>query len=594
MSRRFAPPVSGLLHFFLTRLELTSDGQRATVAFGSFPFGGGWDQSCVKAEARAFETLRARLRSTTEPRLRRGSAMRSPRRPLITTASLLTAVLATAAPTAAQADAYAPTYLDPIDLGTLGGSETRAYAANGARIVGASQTVDGLVHAFKYEDGALTDLGTLGGSTSWAFAVNTAGAVAGSASLPDDVTHAFLWTEEIGMLDLGTLGGTYSRGSGINDAGQVSGWAQVAGDTSYHAFLWDPTTGMRDLGTFGGDTSAAYDVGTVACGEAETVDGARHAFVTSVDGLTDLGTLGGTYSAAINCSIEPSGRGVLGESSVSDDTATHAVSWSDRVISDLGTLGGTESRALRASQGQIFGESRTVEGDLHPVRWWPTNFFGRLADFAHVLGADSQIELIVPAGSQLVISGAASPGADVHAYIVSVPGPFDSSTSRTINDGVIEVLRLVEGEGRFAFTTEDATADVTMAGGLFSRCDPCGPGSLVSLSYNVLVGPDAFGSATVRGNEYTSQYGIPMPEVQLTITADDVTIPTTGDPLITLTVPFMYSGFVLGALAYEWRGQPDLLFGLGLRGAGTATFQVRRLDSGIYEQVQLKYVFEPQ
>lgn len=234
--------------------------------------------------------------------------MRKPARPLITTAILMTAVLRMAAPTAAQAIADAPTYLDPIDLGTLGGNETRAYAAKGGRIVGASRTVDGTVHAFKYENGTLTDLGTLGGSTSRAFAINTAGAVAGSASVPGDAAHAFVWTENGGMVDLGTLGGTFSRASGINDAGQVSGWAQVAGDAAYHAFLWDPTTGMRDLGTFGGDTSFAYDVGAIACGEAAAVDGSRHAFVTSADALTDLGTLGGTYSAAIQVSSFDDGR----------------------------------------------------------------------------------------------------------------------------------------------------------------------------------------------------------------------------------------------------------------------------------------------
>src|SRR5215831_5676227 len=112
--------------------------------------------------------------------------MRDSTRQLITTAILLAAMLAWAAPTAGQATAYAPTYLDPIDLGTLGGTETRAYAANGGRIVGASQTVDGTIHAFKYENGVLTDMGTLGGSTSWAFAINAAGAVAGSASVPGE------------------------------------------------------------------------------------------------------------------------------------------------------------------------------------------------------------------------------------------------------------------------------------------------------------------------------------------------------------------------------------------------------------------------
>jgi probable HAF family extracellular repeat protein len=540
------------------------------------------------------------LRSPRKCRLQESPVMRNPARLLITTAIVVAAALATTARTAAQATAAAPTYLDPIDLGTLGGNETRAYAANGARIVGASQTIDGLVHAFKYENGALIDLGTLGGSTSWAFAVNAAGAVTGSASLANDVAaHAFLWTEESGMLDLGTLGGTYSRASGINDAGQVSGWSQVAGDVSYHAFLWDPTTGMGDLGTLGGDTSFAYDVGAVVCGEAATVDGARHAFITSADALTDLGTLGGTYSAAINCR-DPSGRFIVGESSVSDDSVTHAVSWnSEFAITDLGTLGGTESRALRVLSDEVLGESRTGDGDLHPVRWW----HGRLADFAHVLGADSQIELVVPLAvpvtgdlTKQVVSGAAYPGADVHAYIVVVPRFNDPSAPRTINDGVIENIEQSQDVTRFAFTTEDVTAALGSRT-YFRRCRPCAAGSTVSLSQNQLVTEDSSGSATVRGNQYDS---IAMPQVRYTITAESVTIPTTGEQLITLSRPFTYSGFVLGASVVPgWLY--DYLFGVSLRGAGTATFQIFSCDEcilpdgrRIYSETELKYAFEPQ
>ena len=155
---------------------------------------------------------------------------------------------------------------------------------------------------------------------------------------------------------------------------------------------------MSDLGTFGGDTSFAYDVGSAfACGEAATIDGARHAFATTGDTLTDLGTLGGTYSAAINCSDPIFGQ-TVGESSVSDNSATHAVMWNTQLaITDLGTLGGGESRALQVTmfRGEIFGESRTVEGRLHPVRWWS----GHIADFAHTLGVNSRIELVIPVRS---------------------------------------------------------------------------------------------------------------------------------------------------------------------------------------------------
>src|SRR5712692_5605330 len=134
---------------------------------------------------------------------------------------IVAAVLVDAASASPQ---QAPTYLDPIDLGTLGGRETRAHAESNGRIVGASQTGDGATHAFKYENGVMTDLGTLGGTFSVAFAVNATGSVVGSATVGDDAaTHAFLWTEADGMVDLATLGGTYSRAAAINDAGQVAG-----------------------------------------------------------------------------------------------------------------------------------------------------------------------------------------------------------------------------------------------------------------------------------------------------------------------------------------------------------------------------------
>jgi probable HAF family extracellular repeat protein len=52
------------------------------------------------------------------------------------------------------------------------------------------------------------DLGTLGGSNSRAVSMNSSGQVVGYSELPSDTaTHAFLWTRAGGMIDLGTLGG---------------------------------------------------------------------------------------------------------------------------------------------------------------------------------------------------------------------------------------------------------------------------------------------------------------------------------------------------------------------------------------------------
>jgi hypothetical protein len=262
-------------------------------------------------------------------------------------------------------------------------------------------------------------------------------------------------------------------------------------------------------------------------------------------------------------------------------------------MSDLGTLGGTASRALRVStpfSGEIFGESRTVDGDLHPVRWWA----GHIADFTQALGANSQIELVVPVRGDLttsmrVISGTASPGAPVHAYLVSVPFFTDPSTPRAIVDGVIED---VVGSGeltRFVFTTNDVTASI-ITDTAFRKCQPCAAGDTVSLDQNQLGSDVSSGTATVLGNQYAA---FETPQIVYTISAGSFIVPTTGEQSFTVSMPFSYSGFVLGALrgGVDWR-RPDSLFGVSLSGTGTVTFEIFSPDGRIYFETKLQYVFE--
>jgi hypothetical protein len=63
-------------------------------------------------------------------------------------------------------------------------------------------------------------------------------------------------------------------------------------------------------------------------------------------------------------------------------------------------------------------------------------------------------------------------------------------------------------------------------------------------------------------------------------------------------MPFTYTGFVRGALPYDFQG-PDALFGVSLRGAGTVTFVMSSCDGCVlgdgrryYFQSSLQYVFE--
>jgi probable HAF family extracellular repeat protein len=92
----------------------------------------------------------------------------------------------------------------------------------------------------------LVDLGTLGGLTSSAWAVNGSGQVVGSSDTAGGPIerHAYVWTQDDGMVDLGTFGGTQSEARAINDSGQMVGDSSGSGVfPETHAALWNPASG---------------------------------------------------------------------------------------------------------------------------------------------------------------------------------------------------------------------------------------------------------------------------------------------------------------------------------------------------------------
>jgi probable HAF family extracellular repeat protein len=282
---------------------------------------------------------------------------------------------------------------EPIirNLGTIGANTKvgvgMAINASG-QVAGWSWSATNVEHAFRWNGtlasgGTMVDLGTLGGTNSRGTAINASGQVAGFSKMPGSVfqyNHAFRYTGTPGSggvrHDLGTLGGDESLGYGINASGQVVGESYTFQSANSHAFVYTGTPGaggsMKDLGTLGGSKSSAWginDSGQITGTSSLFNDnGARPFLYTGVPGaggvMRNLGTLGGTngHGYAINNAGQ-----VAGYSLTSGNAETHAfryvgVPGSGGVMQDLGTLpGGTASRGLAINRfGDVAGYSTTV------------------------------------------------------------------------------------------------------------------------------------------------------------------------------------------------------------------------------------------
>ncbi len=260
--------------------------------------------------------------------------------------------IALAACLAAASSAYSQTYT-VTDLGVLPGKKMSVPAAinNMGQVVGTSFSSEDDASAFlyNYNGGDIQDLGnTISGSVSRAFGINANGVAVGFSTFggKEPTNHAAMFAKG-SAADLGVLNGmTQSFAQGVNSAEQVVGYCNAKPDSNLsRAFLWTANRGMLDLGTLGGNYSQALsinDSGSIT-GNAATPKGVRHAFLIEANpkasrfsnGMIDLGTLGGdsSYGTSINAYDHVAGY------STTPDGRTHAFLYSE-TMQDLGSLGG--------------------------------------------------------------------------------------------------------------------------------------------------------------------------------------------------------------------------------------------------------------
>lgn len=299
----------------------------------------------------------------------------------------------------------------PVDLGTLGGSESVANAISAGDVVvgGGNVFSDAYQHAFLTNSkGYIEDMGSLIGvnGNSVANAISTKGAIAGTSdqiidSNDDISSHAFYVVSlRTGMVDVGTNGGTLAEGN-ATEHGIVVGASTIADDGAYNAFSWTQAKGIVNLNTLAGDFGAqgynsyAFGMnskGTVAVGNSDSTDGTTHAvaWILATGAIKDMKTLGGSYAqaSAINDSYM-----VVGYSTLPGDVLTDAFVTLGSGLHDIGTLGGSSAQANAVNDnGVVVGASNTTgDADVHAFIWTQN---GGMVDLNSILpGGSPFIEL---------------------------------------------------------------------------------------------------------------------------------------------------------------------------------------------------------
>lgn len=224
----------------------------------------------------------------------------------------------------------------------------------------------------------ITDLGTLGGTESFAYAINEPGQIVGLSRLPGDTTnHAFLYRkgELTDLFPLNSENILTAGPTGINNDGLIASGVIAGG--IYDPALLDSTTGdITVLGSFGGlffgifngvATSVNNDGQAVGYSYLDSLN--RHAFLYSDGVMTDIGSFGG-YSYALG--INASGT-IVGSSSELVNGVGHAFIYSQGTMIEINPFGAliNDSAATGINnRGQVVGRAFTGASSFHGFIYW--------------------------------------------------------------------------------------------------------------------------------------------------------------------------------------------------------------------------------
>ncbi len=294
------------------------------------------------------------------------------------------------------------------DLGTLGGTESFAYAINDSGdIIGyARYQGDTTSGPFLWSNGKMTDLNAYYGPEQGFYAgimgnINNLGQIVGNSS----DGHAVMLSQGE-VTDLGTFGGDYASALGINDLGQIVGYFALPSG-HHHAFLYTDGV-MTALGPFGEEAisvaTAINDSGMITGFATDSYMVSARAFLYNNGIMTDISPFDSRESYA---------RDINNHGQVAGEYLPYSGPFrcfvrSEHLISDLGTLAGIDCVALAINdQGEVVGSSPAVVGTEiscdfetgmcyeYPVYSWHGFLYKnkRMIDLNELIPSDSGWEL---------------------------------------------------------------------------------------------------------------------------------------------------------------------------------------------------------
>jgi probable HAF family extracellular repeat protein len=244
------------------------------------------------------------------------------------------------------------------DLGSLGGSESFAYAINNrAQVVGSSRIAgDTRTHAFLYDGGRVTDLfplnsesvQTVGPTGISDYGVVASGVINGGVYVP-----ALMDTTRNSISALPCLGGTTSYGfsgvaTAVNNRGVAVGYCYVD-QSSRHAFVYSNGV-TTDIDAFGGYSGAldVNDQGVATGFVSRQPAGVATAFVYQQGVMVEIFPAG---TESMGRGINSHGQ-IVGEYLASDGSGFHAYLYSNGAATDIGSSDSRDTVAFAINDNE--------------------------------------------------------------------------------------------------------------------------------------------------------------------------------------------------------------------------------------------------